>query len=111
MIGTYCFSISAIAISVTQSDTHCYIDNSEKNFYTYFSKSNFFNTSHPTTNVTNPHIQPIPSFKKTYDGFRSVTVVIERLLETEFNQYSQFCRSLLVRHRKTDIIFPFHYFW
>ncbi|RDB02727.1 hypothetical protein DVG78_27365 [Runella aurantiaca] len=35
----------------------------------------------------------------------------EQLFETTFSQYSFYSLNLLVRLERTDIIFPFHYFW
>jgi hypothetical protein len=35
----------------------------------------------------------------------------ERLIESEFSHYMASMRGLLIRYRKSDLIFPFHYFW
>ncbi|MDO6518860.1 hypothetical protein [Zobellia uliginosa] len=35
----------------------------------------------------------------------------ERTFESKITQYTRFSKNLLISYRKTDIIFPFHYFW
>lgn len=35
----------------------------------------------------------------------------EPIISSEFSQYEHFSTNLLIQFRKTDKIFPFHYFW
>lgn len=61
-----------------------------------------------TTNFFNP---TFPDFKTSWAGDRSRTKVTEALLNTRFLQYINTSKNLLVNYRKSDLIFPFHYYW
>lgn len=52
-----------------------------------------------------------PSFKKIFSDYWTLNTAIEKLFKVAFSQYSFSSRNLLVRHRKTNIIYPFHCFW
>jgi hypothetical protein len=53
----------------------------------------------------------LPGFDKVIDHFWVVTDVAERVFQATFAQYYRFFVSLLILHRKADLLFPFHYFW
>lgn len=60
-------------------------------------------TSHFTTpfpDLKNPFLVQLPDLQWT-----------EEYLLSQYHQYRSFARNLLINHRKSDIIFPFHYFW
>lgn len=44
-------------------------------------------------------------------SFASIVHSVEHQLESAFSQYDLFSINFPVKRRKTDIIFPFHYFW
>ena len=41
----------------------------------------------------------------------AVSVITEQLYLGKYCQYERIAQNLLVKYRKTDIFFPFHYFW
>jgi len=53
----------------------------------------------------------LPGFDKVIDHFWVVTDLAERIFHASFAQYHRFSVSLLILHRKADLLFPFHYFW
>ncbi len=53
----------------------------------------------------------LPGFDKVIDHFWVITDVAERIFHASFAQYHCFSVSLLILHRKADLLFPFHYFW
>lgn len=54
-------------------------------------------------------------FYPTLNTFCSFSGILNKKLESLFcaaiKQYQNCFLNILVTHRKTDIIFPFHYFW
>lgn len=52
-----------------------------------------------------------PGFDKVVDHFWVVTDLAERVFRVTFALYHRFSVSLLILHRKADLLFPFHYFW
>ena len=54
---------------------------------------------------------PLQNLGSQYHSLQGTVKHCELLLEARFAQYRNFSRNFLVHHRKTDIIFPFHYYW
>jgi hypothetical protein len=54
---------------------------------------------------------PSSSLKNPFNEFFAWTHWSERAIFSTFSQYSFYSQNLLIRLEKTDIIFPFHYFW
>ena len=44
-------------------------------------------------------------------AFWSITYANDLLFKSKFKQYKNHLKTILIRHRKSDLIFPFHYFW
>ena len=68
-------------------------------------------TSQSESSVNNFNNFPAPGFKNLFDGLWAITKTTEQFYEAVFSQYTSFSINFLIQHRKTDIIFPFHYFW
>jgi hypothetical protein len=54
---------------------------------------------------------PSKDFKIQLEELVAFTNAFEFLTESENTQYTKFAINLLINYRKTDLIFPFHYFW
>ncbi|MBE0654816.1 MAG: hypothetical protein IH594_13525 [Bacteroidales bacterium] len=54
---------------------------------------------------------PAPSFKDQCSDLRAIAKVSGKLIQTRFSSYTHHSRNFLVKHQKTDIIFPYHNFW
>jgi hypothetical protein len=54
---------------------------------------------------------PVSTFKNSFGGFATSVKSSEPFVTTEFHQYLSFYRNCLIRYRKSDAIFPFHYHW
>lgn len=61
-----------------------------------------------TTNFSNP---TFPEFRTTWAANRFRNKVIEALVKTKYSQYVNVSKNILVNYRKSDLIFPFHYYW
>jgi hypothetical protein len=69
------------------------------------------NTSQAESLAGDYSIAPPINFKDSNNGFSSNSKIRELFIANEFAQYIFIARNFLVKHRKSNIIFPFHYFW
>ena len=51
------------------------------------------------------------TFKTSFTQFLAFVQTSGQLLKSGYTQYRRTSENLLIRYRKADIIFPFHYFW
>ena len=52
-----------------------------------------------------------PTFKKPFQDFFTRSKTLYDQFSVEFTLYNSVLRKFLVKFQKTDIIFPFHFFW
>jgi hypothetical protein len=107
----YCFAIVAVANSLTHSDNPNNPISSQENIISDFSVKLFYQTSQSESSGNSFKNLPVLNFKNPFTGLWAIIKITEQFLETEFSQYKYFARNILINHRKSDIIFPFHYFW
>jgi hypothetical protein len=111
LIAIYCFAMGVVTKPLTHSIFHSNTTTSQEQYFSDFSTKLFCHTS-PSESLVNNYInQPVPSFKNPFNGLWAIAKTTEQLFETAFSQYTNISRNFLIQHRKTDIIFPFHYFW
>jgi hypothetical protein len=111
LTAIYCFAIGVVTKSFAHSDFKDYPTSSQEKIISDFSTKLFCHTSQSESSVNNINNLPAPSFKNPFNGLWAITKTTEQLFETAFSQYTNISRNFLIQHRKTDIIFPFHYFW
>ena len=78
-------------------------------YITVTAKTLFGHTPQSEITISSPDV-PVTTFKSSFGGFATL-VTSEPFVRTEFHQYLSFYRNCLIRHRKLDAIFPFHYHW
>jgi len=108
----YCFAISIVSKPLNHSDFRNDSSSSQEKYFSDFSTKFFCDTSQSENSVNN--YNNLPSFLGFKSPFNELSIIIkitEQLLETAFYQYTNISINFLIEHRKTDIIFPFHYFW
>jgi hypothetical protein len=82
-----------------------------KSDHTTFSATEFCPTAHAENVVSIAHpVQP-SSIKSTVKKCSAGAKAIAQLFFTTFSQYSFYAQNGIARLQRTDIIFPFHYFW
>jgi hypothetical protein len=111
LTAIYCFAIGIVTKSLANSDFQNNSTTSQEQYFSDFSTNLFCHTPQSESSVTNYNNLPAPNFKNSFSGFLAITKTTEQLFETAFSQYTNISRNFLIHHRKTDIIFPFHYFW
>ena len=108
LTALYCFTIDIETLSVIGSDIQT---NKQENYFLTISTLFSPYTSETENLFSNINTIPSPSFKNLHDGPWAITKTTEQCYESIFSQYTGFSINFLIHHRKTDIIFPFHYFW
>ncbi len=65
------------------------------------------------TEIFISNVNPTPqfTFKNTFGQYAIVNKIAGLLFLSGFVQYSAITLSVPVRYRKSDIVFPFQYFW
>lgn len=107
----YCFAIGIVDVASGNSINSNNFDNEQQSYFT-FVKTNLCCHKSQTEESVNT-INEIPS---TYfqDRFSKVSVIVEnslRFFESKYSQYCFFSGNFLIRYRKCNFLFPFHYFW
>jgi hypothetical protein len=111
LTAIYCFAIGAVNNSLIHFDFSNNKSSSQEEAISYISEKLFLHTSHSECSVKDYNNLPAPNFKNHFTGLWAVLKAKEQLYGSEFSQYTTFTRTILINHRKSDIIFPFHYFW
>lgn len=111
LIAIYCFAINTATKSINHSNFQHNSNSTQEKYFSDLSTKFFCHTSPPESLVENYNNQPNSSFKNPFNGLWVKIKTTEQLFKTTFSQYINFSINFLIQHRKTDIIFPFHYFW
>ena len=114
LVSVYCFGIYTPAKKLSHSS----LQNIEQS-----------NTSTPKENLEanskllQPHTQQFenlfsdvaelsfPELKLPYNGLWAIISSNDILFSAKFKQYQNHLKTILIRQRKSDLIFPFHNFW
>ncbi|MBT33194.1 MAG: hypothetical protein CMO01_26330 [Thalassobius sp.] len=107
----YCFAVGAVAYSPVNSDLTENTKAKPTKYSAAVSSKLAFHTAQVENSIDTFFEFSTPTFKKTFDEFWYIANSVEHLFEAEFIQYERFSLGFLINYRKTDIIFPFHYFW
>lgn len=95
--------IDNCTFSQTNSDT--------KQYSSLISSTLLCHTAQTESSITVHNNAPPSSLKNPFSEFSACLRTTEQLFFNVFSQYHFYSQNLLVRLQKTDIIFPFHYFW
>jgi hypothetical protein len=111
LIAIYCFAIGAVNNTVFYSDISFTKSSSQENVIPDLPEKIFLHTSNSEISVKDCNNLPVPKFKNYFTGLEAFLKATDLLYGSEYSQYTTFTRTFLINHRKSDIIFPFHYFW
>lgn len=112
LVAIYGFGVYSSANILPFSNEITVVQNKEQK--AYFTAS---------TKVLSPHSQQseisisdvteyaTPNFKLPYTTVSLSLLSNEVGFNSRFKQYENYANNLLIRHRKSDLIFPFHNFW
>ncbi len=110
--AVYCLAIGVVNQSRTDSPVHENPTSSQEKFISDLSSKLFSPTIASESVVTNfTSNSSSPGFKSPLAGCDVIFKAIAQRFETAFSQYANFSRNFRIKHKKSDFIFPFHYFW
>jgi len=110
LTAIYCFAISVVK-PYSYADAQGNSTNSGEQYFSVLKTELFCHTSQSESSVNILNNLPSSCFKNPFNGIWAISKISEQLFGSTFAQYTTVSRSLLIHHRKTDMIFPFHYFW
>ena len=113
IILLYCFASGMINSGVSNSASiHASGADVEEEGYYLAVSVNSIGSALQAETVTSPFNAPtFFSFKSSSYGYAALLKSAEKLFSSEFNRYISFLGNFTVKYRKSDLIFPFHYFW
>ncbi len=111
LTAVYCFAINVVVKSNIYSDFQNHPASAQEKIFSDFSEGLLCHTLQSKISVNNINNFPVPNFKNSFTGFSLILKTTKQLLNTRFSRNITFCIDFLINHRKSVIIFPFHYFW
>ena len=111
LVAIYSFAIGVSAHSNTFPSQQITSNSDSQSSYSplKFIVSNHTSQVGSTNSTVNT--LPVKEFKNHVENLWALVNAFELRNKTESAQYTKFWSSLLINYRKTDLIFPFHYFW
>lgn len=112
LVTIYCFGIYSSANTLPFSNEVAVSLSSNKQFL--FKEST--KTLSPHAQLSEISVSDVaevssPNYKLPIRSFSSLLNNSELRFVARIKQYQLFANTLLIRHRKSDLIFPFHSFW
>ncbi len=111
LVTLFYFVTSQNSISSSQHDTKSTSSHQVENYLS-------FSAHHPfcQTPQTEDFTESISCFSSTKSQeyckiFHALYASKEHIKKSEYSHYFNTSRILLIQYRKSDLIFPFHYFW
>lgn len=111
LTAIYCLAVNTGTYSLINSDYISHQSSDQEQYLAPVSSGLFSHTAPVEKSVNIFHSFSVPDFNNQVDKLWSITQSTRKLLDAEFTQYCQFSVNFLIHFRKSDLIFPFHYFW
>lgn len=108
LASIYGFGVGAVGRSMAPSEV---VDSSQGNYFSVAKTSLFCHVPQPESSFEKVQDYPAPSPNTFFTDNVGVQRLHDLLLRATVRHYLNFSINFLVRHRKADLIFPFHYFW
>lgn len=107
----YCVAMGLVSHTAAASN-HRYISSTEQEkFQDDFSTKLLSQPSQSVNSILQYNNHSNPTFKSQVIGFGVLEQTTEYLYQSRFLQYTLFTTNLRINRRKSDLIFPFQYFW
>lgn len=112
LISIYCSGMYLSANTPSYFSTHNVAKNKEKATYLETASKVFYTHTQQTENLISELTEfSLPSFQLSSDDFLAISFSDKLEFNSKFKQYQNYLENTLIRHRKSDLIFPFHNFW
>ncbi|WP_341225587.1 hypothetical protein [uncultured Arcticibacterium sp.] len=104
----YCFAVGRVS---TSDVTYLALKTEKGKHITSVSTDLFSGLVSSYRNSSPSHSLKNPDLKDSLSGPWILEKTHKAVFISKYSQYVSSAKNLLIRHRKADIIFPFHYFW
>ncbi|MCL7765301.1 hypothetical protein MPF19_17905 [Polaribacter sp. Z014] len=112
LISIYCSGMYLSANTSSYFNTHNVAENKEKATYLETASKVFYTHTQQSENSISELTEfSLPSFQLSSDDFLTITYSNKLEFNSKFKQYKNYLNTTRIRHRKSDLIFPFHNFW
>jgi len=112
LISIYCFGMYLSANTLPDFGAHNIALNKEKaTFSSTASKVFYTHTQQSENSISELTEFSLPNLKLSSDVFVAISYSNKLDFNSKFKQYKNYLDNTLIRHRKSDLIFPFHNFW
>jgi hypothetical protein len=107
----YCYTSCIFTNSFTKSDFQDYPVSVQETIISDFSSKLFFHNIQSETSLINTNNFTSVKIKNSITGFWAIIKTTKQLFNIEITQNIIFSRNILINYKKTELIFPFNYFW
>lgn len=107
----YCTAIGLVTKDYTYSNSPNNHYTTQHNLTSDVSSPLFLHTSIAQSSIASINNPTAPHFGKSNTGHWAIGTSIEQIFSAVFSQYLSYWRNTLIPYRKSDILYPFHYFW
>lgn len=111
LTAIYCCAIAIVTTAFTAVDSQNATDTQQQKYSATVSNNLLYHNIQSESSINSFVNLSDPSLKDTFNIIVGITVQTSKLVKATFSQYTNFSRNLRIRYRKTDLIFPSHYFW
>ncbi|UMB60655.1 hypothetical protein MHL31_00235 [Lutibacter sp. A80] len=112
LISIYCFGIFVpVNIVPLSKEQGIEKSNEQQGYFSNISKVPYVHTQESERLLSESTDYISLNFNLLYKGVCITLFSSELLLKNKYKQYRAYFRNLLIRNRKSDLIFPFHNFW
>ena len=113
LVSIYCFGVYVPAKTALNSSAQTFEQHKEqKEYLNSASKILYPHTQQLENSISDITECSFSNFDlSSIEGFWTITYPEELLFNARFKQYKNYLKTLLIRQRKSDLIFPFHNFW
>ncbi|MCI2228159.1 hypothetical protein MC378_03190 [Polaribacter sp. MSW13] len=112
LISIYCFGVFISANSSLGFNTHRIGQENEQKVFLSTASKVLFTHGHEFENLLSDLTEyTTTNLKLSFNDFWTISYSNQLLFNAKFKQYKNHLKTLLIRQRKSDLIFPFHNFW
>ncbi|MDN3665394.1 hypothetical protein ACFFU1_15580 [Algibacter miyuki] len=112
LLAVYCYGIYVPATAMPAAFTQSVAEtNTPKESVTTTSKILYAHTQQLDNVYSDFSEYSLSQFKLAQEGFWAISHTYNLLFHAKYKQYQNHLKTILIRHRKSDLIFPFHNFW
>jgi len=112
LVTIYCFGLYSSANSLPFANEVIVEQNNEhKEYFTASSKVLSPHSQQSEVSINDVTESATPNYKLPFTDVAIILRSTEVLFISSYKQYERYANTLLIRHRKSDLIFPFHSFW